>query len=266
MTLFFAALLCVLTGWNETAFADRYRFDPSVRVEIISDERGLLAKYSAGYGAHRTRRSYIAVRDNERYRIRVTNRSNERIGLVIAVDGRNIISGSHSHLRPHERMYVLDPWESSEYEGWRTGRNRVNRFYFTGMSDSYAAAWGDGSAMGVIAVAVYRERHDNLFKPRKKYDQHGGPDGRPGRRGWREPPGTGFGETEWSPSRPTYFSPEKHPAYKEFIRYEWRSTLCRRGVISCRPKRTRHDRPWFFPEPHRDDGFAPFPPLWPFLR
>ena len=136
---------------------------PEISVEIISDERGYLNKYAAEYGDMHARRNYVVARDDERYRIRVHNRSNERIGLVIAVDGRNIISGRKSYFGPNERMYILGPYDTGEYEGWRTGKNRVNRFYFTGMSDSYAASWGDYSAMGVIAMAAYKSRHRGIY-------------------------------------------------------------------------------------------------------
>ena len=98
----------------------------------------------------------MCIRDSN-YSVQIRNRSNERIGVVIAVDGRNVISGDRSNLSPNERMYVLGPYQQESYEGWRTGKNRVNRFYFTDEGDSYAGAWDDYSAMGVIAVAAFRE-------------------------------------------------------------------------------------------------------------
>ena len=158
--LFWPVMICEVAA---TGFAR----SSDVTIEIVSDERGPLPKYDAGFGSERSRRSYVAARDGERYRIWVSNRSGNRVGLVIAVDGRNIISGEQSHLGPHERMYILGPYQTGQYEGWRTGRNQVNRFYFTGMSDSYAAAWGDYTAMSVIAVAVYDSRYEDRSLPRE---------------------------------------------------------------------------------------------------
>jgi len=152
MTLFIVTLLF---GLSAQVMAGNYSDD--VEIEVISDNRGELRQYSARSG-NKKQRAYIAVRDGERYSIRVRNRTGGRIGVVIAVDGRNIISGTKSWLKRKESKYVLGPWESAEYEGWRTSRKRVNRFYFTDVDDSYADAWGDHSAMGVIAVAVYREK------------------------------------------------------------------------------------------------------------
>ena len=62
--------------------------------------------------------------------------------------------------------------------------------------------------------------------------------------------GTGFGETTYSPARVVRFDPEHVPAEKIVLKYEWRSELCRKGVISCGPKNR------FWPN---DQEFAPIP-------
>lgn len=233
-----------------------------VEIEVISDNRGSLREYPVDSYGHK-QRSYIAVRDGEYYSIRVRNRTDERVGVVIAVDGRNIITGKKSWLKRDEAKYVLDPWETAEYEGWRTSRKRVNRFYFTDVDDSYADNWGDHSAMGVIATAVFRE------KEYQRKPQHYSESNKSRRlssksemRSRSDSAGTGFGESEWSPSHKVKFKARKKPMFKKFIKYEWRKTLCRRGIISC-----RHDNDWdqhnrFWPDKHwnrKDDGFAPFP-------
>jgi len=90
-----------------------------------------------------------AVRANDsaekgaRYQVRVRNHSGERLGLVIAVDGRNIINGKTSDLERREPMYVLDAWGSQDYAGWRANLEAINEFYFSDWSDSYAEAFGD---------------------------------------------------------------------------------------------------------------------------
>jgi hypothetical protein len=258
-----AIIFLLYPAMNSQALARSIGHSSHVTIEVISDQRGILTKYAAGRGNEHAQRSYVIARDNERYSILVRNRTNERIGLVIAVDGRNIISGGKSYLKPHERMYILEPYQSAEYQGWRTSRNRVNRFYFTNMNDSYAASWGDYTAMGVIAVAVYRNQHKDVFSYKGK-EKKTRPMDQPRANGRRENPGTGFGESEWSPSRTVHFSPQKRPVVKEFIKYEWRSTLCRERIISCRKKRERHGGNRFWPDHSGDHGFAPFPPLWPF--
>ena len=101
-------------------------------------------------------RSYLQAEKGARYQVRVRNTTGERLGLVIAVDGRNIINGAKSDLARSEPMYVLDAWATQDYAGWRANLDAINEFYFTDWSDSYAEAFGDRSARGVIAVAVYR--------------------------------------------------------------------------------------------------------------
>ena len=52
-------------------------------------------------------RSYLEAERGARYEVRVRNTGGERLGLVIAVDGRNIINGKQSDLARGEPMYVL---------------------------------------------------------------------------------------------------------------------------------------------------------------
>ena len=129
----------------------------SVVVEIVDPQGRVFQEIPATAGAN-TFRSYLeAVRD-ARYRIRIRNYTGTRVGVVVAVDGRNIISGARSELGNNEPMYVLDRGDTQEYSGWRANLSEVNEFYFTEWKDSYAEAFGDRSARGVIAVAVYREK------------------------------------------------------------------------------------------------------------
>jgi hypothetical protein len=129
----------------------------NVEVRILTDDGRILPTYPVKLRQNLTKVYAEAVK-GDHYRIQVRNRLDRRVGLVIAVDGRNIISGDKSWLRYNERMYILEPYGSGEFTGWRTAQDRINRFYFTDLPDSYAAAFGDESAMGVIAVAAYPEQ------------------------------------------------------------------------------------------------------------
>jgi len=223
----------------------------AIDVEIINDRGREFRQYPVRTpGRSISTRAYIEAKPERNYAIRVRNNTGERIGLVIAVDGRNIISGEKSYLDNNERMYVLRPYESAVYEGWRTAKNRVNRFYFTDAGDSYADAFGDHSAMGVIAIAAYPE-----YRRPRYDDEHGiAAQGRT-MKPQRAEPGTGFGESEWSPSKRVHFDPAERPVAKHFVKYEWRKDLCRKGIIECHDRRPPpSNRFW------SDDGYAPFPP------
>ena len=225
----------------------------AVDVQIRSDTGRRLSLYPTAL--HSTNRKvYVEAVKGDQYSILVRNLLNRRVGVVIAVDGRNIVSGQKSWLRNDERMYILEPYGQGEFKGWRTGLDSINRFYFTDVADSYAAAFHDESAMGVIAVAVYPEiqRQDpaDLSRPSMGSARRDAP----AAKSEAESAGTGFGRQEHSPARVVAFDPENAAAEKVYIKYEWRSTLCRQGILQCGAARPPRNRLW------DDDGFAP-PPL-----
>ncbi len=227
-----------------------------VDISVQSDNGGGLQQLPVS-GNTADYRAYVAAMPNERYKLRVANNSRQRVGVVIAVDGRNIISGQQSWLRNNERMYILDPYTSAEYEGWRTGADQVNRFYFTEAGNSYAAAWGDTSALGVIAMAVYAE----LPRPEIYGRMSGAAEGAAGDSGGlarQAAPGTGFGETRFSPSYTVNFEPLPDPIEKVFLKYEWRETLCAKRILpDCRRRIGGADDNRFWPN---NGGYAPPPP------
>jgi hypothetical protein len=235
----------------------------AVTMELCTDQGGVLPLYPVAAPAG-SRKAYAEAVPGARYGIRVRNNLGCRVGLVIAVDGRNIISGSQSWLGGGERMYVLAPGEVQEFRGWRTAQDKENRFYFTSVADSYAAAFGDTSAMGVVAMAVYREVPPPPPPPAATCApslQEGAPAPQPemARRSRAKSldaagaAGTGYGEEVYSPSFNVAFDPESRPWEKSFIKYEWRETLVRLGVIRPPAPPTPPNRLW-------DSGFAPPPP------
>jgi hypothetical protein len=208
-------------------------------------------------------RSYVQAERGAHYQVRVHNAGGERLGLVIAVDGRNIIDGRRSELARGEPMYVIGAWETQDYAGWRASLDAINEFYFTDWKDSYAEAFGDRSARGVIAVAVYRE----VPPPPVAQQYREGDDQRAadaasapsasaeksaGRSRRDESAGTGYGDRRVDHVREVEFVAESDVASRHFIKYEWRETLCRKRVIECgEPNR-------FWDESKL--GFAPPPP------
>ena len=236
-----------------------------VDLRILSDSGGEFPKYRTYPRVHQEGKFfYTEAVKGQRYSIQITNKSNRRIGIVIAVDGRNIIDGKKSDLKRNERMYIIGPYETNTFEGWQTGMDRTNRFYFTEQPDSYAEkVFADASAMGTIALAVYREKPAEIAPYRgnssrmKEAPAEAAPcapgksrsaDGAELKK--REQAGTGFGETTYSPAYMVHFDPEDRMAEKIVLKYEWRSELCKKGIIPCGPKNR------FWPD---DYEFAPIP-------
>ncbi|MGH8849668.1 MAG: hypothetical protein ACREYD_01605 [Casimicrobiaceae bacterium] len=104
---------------------------------------------------HDGRRYVVGTPGNE-YSIRVRNRSGGRVLTVMSVDGVNAITGDTAS--PAQSGYVLSPYESADIAGWRKSMSRTAAFYFTTLPDSYAARTGRPDNVGVIGVAVFRER------------------------------------------------------------------------------------------------------------
>jgi hypothetical protein len=237
-----------------------------VNVEIVSDGGSIfqdIPHQDLWNGGTNIVKKYLEARKGENYGIVIKNNTPERIGIVIAVDGRNIISGKRSDLKSGETMYIVNAYEQARYDGWRTSNDEVHRFYFTNPSDSYSIrTFNDSSAMGVIAVAVFREqeRPQPLYTQRDRKQGEAAPAapsaGNSGRSMEKaladESAGTGFGDSRYSPVIKVEFEPERMPIQKTLIKYEWRETLCRKGILRCGYE--TGNRLW-------DAGeYAPFPP------
>ncbi len=226
-------------------------YDSAIDVLIIDDRGNRFATYPVT-SSSRLQKAYLEADEGQHYSIEIINRSDERIGIVIAVDGRNIITGKRSKLRSKERMYILDPHQRELFGGWRSGKNRINRFYFTDAGNSYSASFNDFSAMGVIGVSAFREyrsrdyrTYDNSKRRNYKSRQHSAQDSA----------GTGWGESEYSPSHKIEFHPEKKPFSTHLLKYEWHETLCEKRILDCdQSPRSRRNRMW-----DDDDRYAPPP-------
>ena len=59
---------------------------------------------------------------------------------------------------PDQSGYVLEPGGYVNIQGWRKDLSRTAAFYFSDPADSYAARTGRPHDLGVIGVALFRER------------------------------------------------------------------------------------------------------------
>lgn len=99
---------------------------------------------------------WVAGRPGARYALRIANRSGGRLLAVTAVDGVNVISGDTAAYG--QTGYVFAPWQSYDIDGWRKSDAEVAAFLFTAAPASYAARTGRPFNIGVIGVALFRER------------------------------------------------------------------------------------------------------------
>ena len=235
-------------------------------------------------------RRYVQAFAGRNYSLVVRNESGERVAVLIAVDGLNVISGDRSRLSSNEQMYVLDPYETATIRGWRTSLDDIRRFVFVDEERSYAERTGQANGdMGWIRVLSFREqrawwtpRRDGRIKGEaerrgdtRDFLGQGAPQAAPApsteaappARGDAGPlakgvapqssnesvPGTGWGERSRDHVNTTEFVAERRATDQIVVRYEYASGLRALG-IEVRPSRV-------YERDRGELGFAK-PPRW----
>ena len=218
--------------------------------------------------------TWVAGQPGSRYAVRMSNRSGERVLVVLSVDGVNAVSGETA--ATGQVGYVLAPWQTAEITGWRKSLSEAAAFYFTALPDSYAARTDRPDNVGVIGVAVFREREPVVMmrplsppaaesraaeseasRDRAAGSGSGGavaqaPSAKSAAPSRDERLGTGHGEREYAPTTQTTFErASERPAEIVRLRYDSVENLLASGVIP---------RPWRRPPvPEPFPGFVPDP-------
>ena len=230
-------------------------------------------------------RWWVAGKPGNRYAVSLNNRSGVRTMTVISVDGVNVISGETA---AHDQTgYVLNYGQQAQITGWRKNLAHVAAFEFTALPDSYAARTGRPDNVGVIGVAVFRERvryqppaaPSIVPMPRSRseapYDY--GRDSSEAQAAKTPAPslsnessadsassarkeqrlGTGHGRSEHAPTHNVAFErAQSTPDEMITIHYDSRDNLIAMGVIP-QPRHRPHHSPQPFPA---TAGFVPDPP------
>ena len=101
-------------------------------------------------------RWWVPGKPGGRYAVTLANHSGGRALGVVSVDGVNVVSGESA---AHDQVgYVLGRGQYAQITGWRKDMTRVAAFEFTALANSYAARTGRPDNVGVIGVAVFREK------------------------------------------------------------------------------------------------------------
>lgn len=201
---------------------------------------------------------WVAGVPGARYSIAIRNQSGERLLAVTAVDGVNVISGQTAAWL--QTGYVYYPTQRYEITGWRKSDDEVAAFEFSAAPDSYAARTGRAANIGVIGVALFRERQplpppvevapaaaaDMAQAPKAESARAAAGEGRLDSYNADKKLGTGHGERETSHVDSTDFErAQDTPNEVIRIRYDSLDNLMAMGVIA-RPR-------WSSPTPN------PFP-------
>jgi hypothetical protein len=234
-------------------------------------------------------RHYVQAFKGRNYSLVVRNNTGRRVGVLLAVDGLNVVNGQRTQLSNREPMYVLDPYEVATIRGWRTSLAEVRRFVFVDEERSYASRTDQANGdLGWIRVLAFNEsvplawrdwdlrrnatgpRDDGSAKdepraqaPAPQGQEDNAPeasrgDAKRGAMGFdhaapESNPGTGWGDRKSDPVQQTQFLAERVATDQIILRYEYASGLAALGI------NPRVDRTW---QRERGElGFAP-PPRW----
>ncbi|HYS05322.1 MAG TPA: hypothetical protein VEW47_09030 [Candidatus Dormibacteraeota bacterium] len=265
LPLFVFALASLLTPLvpSGAAFAlDR----ESCSMEILID--GAPLQEYAGRGT-----SYVeAVRGRE-YSVRLRNRTGERVAIALSVDGLNSID-ARTTTASEARKWILEPYGTITLDGWQTSTSTARRFVFTTEDRSYGSWLGRTKNLGIVAAAVFRQKRSLPIPIQgEERRQDSGADSR------RAPEPSAAPSTEQRKSLESLgylaatgigrevdhnvvqvaFDAEDAPSALLELRYEYRDTLVRLGVVPpdrpCDTPLSRRESARGFLEP----GFAPDP-------
>jgi hypothetical protein len=210
-------------------------------------------------------RRYVIGEPGNEYAIRIRNCTGGRVLAVVSVDGVNVVTGETA--APDQSGYVVEPGGYVNIQGWRKDLDRTAAFYFSDPRDAYASRTGRPDDLGVIGVALFRERDDRPFFS----EEHSAPAGGSraetvakqadaGRNRSAAAPamdsalGTGHGRSEHSSvERVEFERASAWPDQRVAIRYDRRVNLVAMGVL---PQTRRGHDPDPFPATL---GFVPDP-------
>jgi hypothetical protein len=125
-----------------------------VSIGLRDEHGGFLSGFVAGG------KNYVIGEAGRRYSIIIRNRTQNRLEIVVSVDGLDVIDGRAASFS--KRGYLVDPQGELEIDGFRQSMDTVAAFRFGSVRGSYATQkTGDSRNVGVIGLAVFHERGTN---------------------------------------------------------------------------------------------------------
>lgn len=99
---------------------------------------------------------YVVGQKEMPYSIWIRNRTARRLEVVVAVDGRDVITGRPQKIE--HRGYILNPHRYVHITGYRTSLQTVAGFRFTALHRAYSSRMGSSwYKVGSIQVSVFSE-------------------------------------------------------------------------------------------------------------
>lgn len=204
---------------------------------------------------HARGRRYVEAFAGAEYELRIRNPLGVRVAVALSVDGVNTIDARRS-TSWDARKWVIEPYGTIRITGWQMSSARARKFYFTSERDSYASKIGRNSDLGLISAVFYREAHTapvHVTPPPQHRDEsrmqgsdRSGTSSESMNRAGKSKQGataaspraaeeeyaaTGIGRSVENQVRWVNLELERRPAAEVSIRYEYRDTLYKLGVL-----------------------------------
>lgn len=282
----FVTLTLLFTPRTTFPEAEQRNHTGPYSIELVDEGGSILPTFQhAG-------RTYVLGKLNERYLVRVQNRTGRRVEAVVSVDGRDVIDGRNATWE--KRGYLIEPHGEVTILGYRLDENSVAAFRFSSVSRSYSSRMGDARDVGVVGAALFPERRPRYAPPPPILHEESGrsppaPESlqRSAPRDWNAAPapaeapasgaladsrraerrglGTEFAEEHTSRVEQVYFERETaKPGAVVALRYDDRQGLLALGIdvdgllsSSCSDRTLRQEA-----NPFRRNSFAEPPPGW----
>ncbi len=252
-----------------------------IHLSVVDRETGQVKRVY-----YHQRRYFVSAQTGNRYSLRVENVTGERVLVVLSVDGVNILTGETADF--NQRGYILSPHESADINGWRKSETEIAAFRFAPLPQSYAARTGRAGDVGVIGMAVFRERRPppppKVLRDERRFRRAPPPPPPPpapmagaagsgsGARDATAPSesnqnmaprseklGTAHGEIERDVIGTAPFEKAStRPESMRVVEYDSVANLIAAGVIPANSEEARQPRP--FPGNRDREGYVPDPP------
>jgi hypothetical protein len=224
----------------------KYVYGRDVEVKIMVNGYPLEEYFARG-------KRYVEALEGAEYEIRITNRLADRVAVALSVDGLNTIDARRLSAWDSSK-WIVGPYQTITINGWQMSSSRARKFYFTTEQDSYGAKLGRTSDLGIISAVFFKEQKPiSVITPRREHEDY-----KENQRAKKRQPSpgsssttenersreqsmaddagedyaaTGIGRSIDNDVRWVNLNLNPHPIAQTSLRYEYRSTLVKLGII-----------------------------------
>ena len=159
----------------------------NVEIQVLIDDKPVKQFGHEG-------KTFVLAQKGKQYSVKIRNSNPFRILATVGIDGVDVMSGEKAST--DGGGYIIGAYSSYEVKGYRQNLDTIGSFKFVRRDRSYAKSKGDAKDVGVIAVAVFREKNSVDEKFKKQME-------------------------EWIKAHPKWKEYIPYPVYPSYPTYPW---------------------------------------------